>query len=67
MRNIFIFTLLVSLLSSPSWSESIEDWVERDGPFYKKFTDTLFTGEISRIKKESLKKGKMEVRRARNL
>ena len=35
MRNIFIFTILVSLLSSPSWSESIEDWVERDGPFYK--------------------------------
>ena len=67
MRNIFIFTLLVSLLSSPSWSESIEDWVERDGPFYKNFTDTLFTGEISRIKKESLKKGKMEVRRERNL
>ena len=48
MRNIFIFTLLVSLLYSPSWSESLtmDDLVERDDLNYKRFTDIPFIGLI---------------------
>ena len=58
MRNIFIITLLLYLLSSPSWSETIEDLVERGGLYYKKFTDTPFTGEISGIQNGKFIKGK---------
>ena len=58
MRNIFIITTLISLLSLPTWSESIEDLVERNGLYYKKFTDTPFTGEISGIQNGKFIKGK---------
>ena len=39
--------LILSLLSSPSWSETIDELVERDGKYYLKFTDSPFTGKIS--------------------
>ena len=45
-----LFTILfISLLSSPSLSEtvSMDDLVERNDLYYKKFTDVPFTGEIS--------------------
>ena len=49
MRIIFAipFTLLISLLSSPSWSELIplDKLIFRDGLYYKKFTDIPFTGD----------------------
>ena len=38
--------LLLSLVSLPSWSETIDDLVLREGLWYKKFTDVPFTGEI---------------------
>ena len=56
--------LFVSLLTATtSWSEgtSVDDLVERDGLFYKKFTDALFTGEIDEGSAQgSLKNGKPE-------
>ena len=60
MRNIFIFTLIVSLLSLPSWSETltINDLVTRNNLYYKKFTDTPFTGEILGIEEGKFRKGK---------
>ena len=45
--KVLILSLVISLLSLPSWGETIDDLVERNGLFYKKFTDTPFTCEIS--------------------
>ena len=59
----FLAILFVSLLSSPSWSEGIsaDDLVERDGLFYKKFTDVPFTGEVDEgLKQGSFKNGRRE-------
>jgi hypothetical protein len=43
-----ITILFISLLSSPSWSETVswDDLVERNDLFYEKFTDVPFTGEV---------------------
>ena len=38
--------LFISLLSSPSWSVTIDDLVLRKGLYYKKFTDVPFSGDI---------------------
>ncbi len=60
MRNIFIITLLVSLFSSPVWSEPItlDDLVVRNDIYYKKFTDKPFSGKVSGRSSGILKKGK---------
>ena len=45
-----ITILFISLLSSPSWSEtlsSLDDLVLRNDTWYKKFSDVPFTGEVS--------------------
>ena len=56
-----ILILFLSILSSPSWSETFDDLVERDGLYYKKFTDVPFTGEIKSVKEQgSFKDGKEE-------
>ena len=58
-----ILILFLSFLSSPSWSENltIDDLVERDGLYYKRFTDVPFTGVIKSGKKQgSFKNGKKE-------
>ena len=44
-----ILIFFLSLLSSPSWSESFDELEERDGIYYKKFSDAPFSGEISGI------------------
>jgi len=38
--------IVMSLVASPSWGETLDDLVERDGLYYKKFSDVPFTGEI---------------------
>ena len=43
---ITFFTLLFCLTSSVSWSETMDDLVERDGVHYKKFTQVPFTGKV---------------------
>ena len=55
-----ILILFLSLLSSPSWSETLtmDDLVERNDLYYKKFTNVPFSGEISGIKSGSIKKGR---------
>ena len=56
-----ITILFLSLLSSPSWSVYIYDFVEREGVYYKKFSDVPFTGEIDgELIKGSMKNGKQE-------
>ena len=41
-----IFSLLIYLLSSPSFSETIDDLVRRDGKFYLQFSEELFSGNL---------------------
>ena len=54
-----ILILFLSLLSSPSWSETltIDDLLERNDLFYKKYTDVPFTGEVSGMKNGKFKNG----------
>ena len=51
----------------PSWSVTFGDLMQRDGLFYKKFTDVPFTGEVTGLialdnwsEQGSVKNGKME-------
>ena len=47
MKTLLSFPLLLlSLVSFPSWSETMDDLVERDGLYYKKFSNVPFFGEI---------------------
>ena len=58
--KILLTILFLSLLSSPSWSVSYDDLVERDGVYYKKFSDVPFSGKVTEIYKGSIKNGKRE-------
>ena len=56
MRTLFIIPLvLISLVSFPSWSETLtmDDLVWRDDLYYKKFTNVPFTGEVSGLENGS--------------
>ena len=47
MRTLFIIPLvLMSLVSFPSWGETMDDLVIRAGLYYEKFTATPFTGKV---------------------
>ena len=61
LPSIILF-LFLSLLSSPCWSENftMDDLVERDGLYYKKFTDVPFTGKITGRGQGSIKNGKKD-------
>jgi len=56
----FLTILFISFLSSPSWSETLtmDDLVERDGLFYKKFTNTPFTGDVASTESGNFINGK---------
>lgn len=55
-----ITIIFISLLSSPSWSETVDDLVVRNDIFYKKFTDDPFTGKITGGWNGKIKNGKRE-------
>ena len=51
----------MSLVSFPSWGLTMDDLVERDDLYYKKFTDVPFTGEIDEgLKRGNFKNGRKE-------
>ena len=52
--------LLLSLISFPSWSETMNDLVYRDGLYYKKFSDVPFSGEVEGREQGKFKSGKRE-------
>ena len=54
-----LLVVFISFLSSPSWSETVEELVESNGLYYKKFTDVLFTGKISGLEKGKMKNGQL--------
>ena len=61
MRTLFIIPLvLMSLVSFPSWGESVDDLVERAGVYYEKFSDVPFTGEVNGRWQGSMKDGKKD-------
>ena len=50
--------ILMSLVALPSWSETMDDLVERDGIYYKRFSDEPFTGEVEGGLQGSMENGK---------
>ena len=64
MKKILItfFIVLFCLNSSVSWSVKLYELVERDGIYYKKFSDIPFTGKIEsrKIGTGNYKNGKRE-------
>tara|TARA_B110000503_G_scaffold63744_1_gene100561 strand:- start:191 stop:607 length:417 start_codon:yes stop_codon:yes gene_type:complete len=58
ISNTFLTILLLTLLSSPSWSTSLDDLVERDGVYYPQFSDVPFTGGVTGKSQGSLENGK---------
>ncbi len=56
----FISFILFSFISLPSLSETLtmDDLVERNDLYYKKFTDVPFTGEISGMESGKFIRGK---------
>ena len=57
----FPLLLILLSLSIPSLGETWGDLVEREGLFYKKFTDVPFTGEVEGKKHQgSVKDGKLD-------
>ena len=57
---ITFFTILFCITSSIGWSLDYKDLVERDGVYYKKFTDIPFTGKVTGQEQGSIKNGKKE-------
>ncbi len=55
-----LLTCLIFLSPNVVLSETIDDLVERDGIFYKKFSQVPFTGKVTGEQKGSLKNGKRE-------
>ena len=61
MKKLFLLPLLLlSLISNPCLSETMASLVERDGIYYKKFTETPFTGKVTGVIQGRLKDGKKE-------
>ena len=61
MRTRFIIPLvLMSLVSFPSWGLSMSELVKREGVYYKKFSDTPFTGEVAGRYQGKVKNGKLD-------
>ena len=60
--KILFLTISIFFISSPSWSEAltIDDLVERNYLYYKKFTNVPFTGEISGEENGKFKNGKQD-------
>ena len=51
-------TVLLCISASVVWSETIDNLVQRDGLYYKKFTDVPFTGKVDGQFNGSIKNGK---------
>ena len=52
--------LLLSLVSFPSWSDTVDALVVRDGLYYEKFSDVPFTGRLEGLFQGFIKNGKKE-------
>ena len=57
MRFSFPLLLILLSLSFPSVGETMDDLVEREGIYYKKFSDVPFTGKVEGKKQGSFEDG----------
>jgi antitoxin component YwqK of YwqJK toxin-antitoxin module len=55
-----LLTCLLFLSPNVVLSETLDDLVEREGLYYKKFSDVPFSGKITGIIQSSFKNGKKE-------
>jgi antitoxin component YwqK of YwqJK toxin-antitoxin module len=55
-----LLILFISLLSTPSWSETFDDLVKREGIYYQKFTNVPFNGKVTGSAQGAFKNGKRE-------
>ena len=64
----YLLLIITLLLSSPIWGEtvSMDDLVERNDLYYKKFTDTPFTGEVSGKNNGKINNGKINDGKIKN-
>ena len=55
-----LLTICLIVFALPSWGETftIDDLVERNDTYYKKFSNVPFTGDISGMESGSIRKGK---------
>jgi len=61
MKTLFLLPiLLLSLISTSCWSVDWNDLKERDDIYYKKFSDTPFTGKVSGENQGKMKNGEYE-------
>ena len=61
MKKIFLSSIFfLPLVSSPCLSETMGDLVERDGVYYKEFTEITFTGKVTGKVQGNYKNGKKE-------
>ena len=60
-KKLFL-TLVLFIFSTPSWSESVPSYemIQRDGLWYKKFTNTPFTGTVTGVTQGKILNGKLE-------
>ena len=59
MKRLIPF-ILMSLVALPSWGETMDDLVERDGIYYKRFSDEPFTGQVAGLARGTIKNGRIE-------
>ena len=59
-RILTSMVLMVLLFPTLALGETMKDLVERDGLFYKKFTDVPFTGKVTGKNQGSFKNGKRD-------
>ena len=52
--------LVISLLSSTSWSVTFDDLVERNDLYYEKFTNVPFSGKVTGKEQGSFRNGERE-------
>ena len=58
MKNLSLtFCLMIVVFASPVLSQIIDDFVERDGKYYLKFTDESFSGKVEGKVQGTLKDG----------
>lgn len=58
--KILLTIIFLSLLSSPCWSETFDDLVQRDGLYFKKFSEVPFSGKVNGLRNGSIKNGEEE-------
>ena len=61
MKNLSLsFCLAIMAFAPPVWSETIDDFVKRNGKYYLKFSDEGFSGKVDGKVQGTLKDGLWE-------